>query len=311
MTVLITGSAGFIGSHCAEAFVQAGHRVIGLDNFDAYYDPRIKHRTAAMLADTYQVKTYTGDCRDTAFLVKCIQDNRVTSVIHLAALAGVRNSLETPQAYYSVNVMGTLSVCEAARQTGIQKILLASSSSVYGNNKQIPFAETHAVDHPISPYAASKKATELLAYSYYHLYQLPIACLRFFTVYGPRQRPEMAIHRFARAIQAGERIPVYNQGLCERDYTYSHDITAGIMAVWSAAFKYDIINLGSGTVVSTLTMIQTLEKYLNKPAYCDLLPAQPGDVDRTYASLAHAKAVYGYTPQVTLDAGIARFVETL
>lgn len=310
--ILVTGAAGFIGSHVCEYFLSVGHSVIGLDNFNDYYDPSIKQKNCAYLKNRYpEFQCIWGDIRDANSVSNAFSDAPFHTVIHLAAMAGVRPSLQNPALYQDVNLTGTMTLFEAARMHGVQKILFASSSSVYGNNHKVPFAETDPVDHPISPYAATKKAGELLAYTYHHLYQIPIACLRFFTVYGPRQRPEMAIHKFAASLLSGTPIDVYNQGLCERDYTYIDDIVSGIVAIWESDYTYDIVNLGNSDTISTLDLIKKIEHSVGRSAKLNLLPAQPGDVDKTYADITHANRTYGYSPRTNLDIGIPQFIDWL
>jgi len=310
--ILVTGAAGFIGSHVCEYFLSVGHSVIGLDNFNDYYDPSIKQKNCADLKNRYpEFQCIWGDIRDANAVSNAFSGDPFHTVIHLAAMAGVRPSLQNPALYQDVNLTGTMTLFEAARMHGVQKILFASSSSVYGNNHKVPFSETDPVDHPISPYAATKKAGELLAYTYHHLYQIPIACLRFFTVYGPRQRPEMAIHKFAKSLLSGTPIDVYNQGLCERDYTYIDDIVSGIVAIWESDYTYDIVNLGNSDTISTLDLIKKIERSVGRTANLNLLPAQPGDVDKTYADITHAKTTYGYSPSTNLDIGIPKFIDWL
>ncbi len=310
--ILVTGAAGFIGSHVCEYFLSAGHSVIGLDNFNDYYDPSIKQKNCADLKNRYpEFQCIWGDIRDANAVANAFSEAPFHTLIHLAAMAGVRPSLQNPALYQDVNLTGTMTLFEAARMHGVQKILFASSSSVYGNNHKVPFAETDPVDHPISPYAATKKAGELLAYTYHHLYQIPIACLRFFTVYGPRQRPEMAIHKFAKSLLSGTPIDVYNHGRCERDYTYIDDIVSGIVAIWESDYTYDIVNLGNSDTISTLDLIKKIERSVGRSANLNLLPAQPGDVDKTYADITHAKTTYGYLPKTNLDVGIPQFIDWL
>jgi UDP-glucuronate 4-epimerase len=310
--ILVTGAAGFIGSHVCEYFLSTGHSVIGLDNFNDYYDPSIKQKNCADLKNRYpEFQCIWGDIRDANAVSNVFSDAPFHTVIHLAAMAGVRPSLQNPALYQDVNLTGTMTLFEAARMHDVQKILFASSSSVYGNNHKVPFAETDPVDHPISPYAATKKAGELLAYTYHHLYQIPIACLRFFTVYGPRQRPEMAIHKFAASLLSGTPIDVYSQGLCERDYTYIDDIVSGIVAIWESDYTYDIVNLGNSDTISTLDLIKKIEQSVGRSAKLNLLPAQPGDVDKTYADITHANRTYGYSPRTNLDIGIPQFIDWL
>lgn len=307
--ILITGAAGFIGSHLVTHLLAIDTPIVGLDSFNDYYNPAIKwaniiHAQAHPLFTLVQ-----GSICDPALLESLHQRYTFSAIIHLAAYAGVRPSIETPDLYYDTNINGTKNILDLAKKNKCTTVLLASSSSVYGNNKKVPFSEIDAVDHPISPYAATKKMTEIMAHTYHHLYGIHIACLRFFTVYGPRQRPEMAIHKFCRMINANTPIPVYNFGKCLRDYTYIDDIIQGILCVLHTKnIGYDCINLGGSHTISTLDLIALLEKELNKKAHIQLLKNQAGDVDKTYADITHAKKRYGYAPIVDITTGINHFV---
>jgi UDP-glucuronate 4-epimerase len=308
-TSLITGTAGFIGSHLAETLLNIGHTVIGIDNFNDYYDPQLKHQNNTILTKHPNYTFIKGDIRNSETINTLFKTHSIDIVIHLAAMAGVRYSIENPTLYFDVNINGTLTLLEACRHHNIKKLLFASSSSVYGNNQKVPFSESDTVDFPVSPYAASKKAGELICYNYHHLFNMNITCIRFFTVYGPRQRPEMAIHKFTRMIDQNETIPVFNNGNCLRDYTYIDDIIQGIQKIMDSNFTYDIVNLGESAITSTLDMIRIIESSLGKKAILNLLPPQPGDVDQTYANISHAKETYGYSPQVSLQDGINRFIK--
>lgn len=308
MTILITGAAGFIGSHVAEAYLNQGKSVIGLDNLNDFYDPEIKKENISQLKKYDMFKFVEGDILDENVIDELFSKTKISLLVHLAAMAGVRPSISQSSYYTDVNIKGTVNLLEACKKYQVKKILFASSSSVYGNNKKVPFSEEDVVDYPVSPYAATKKAGELICHTYSHLYDLSIACLRFFTVYGPKQRPEMAIHLFTDAIQKGRPISVFNEGHCLRDYTYIDDIVQGMLSIAKNDFKFDVINLGESETISTLDMIRLIEKELGKKAQLNLLPAQPGDVDQTFADISRAKQIYDYQPKVSIQDGIKRFV---
>ena len=308
-TVLLTGSAGFIGSHMAQRLLKENISVIGIDSLNNYYDPNLKEQNNALLSQSEHYRFYKGSILDKPFIDNIFSSHGIDSIIHLAAYAGVRPSIENPALYYETNITGTMNILDAAVTAKVSRVLTASSSSVYGNNKKVPFSETDPVDKPISPYAASKKMGEILCYNVHHLHQLPIACLRFFTVYGPRQRPEMAIYKFTKSILEGTPIPVFNQGNCLRDYTHIDDIVQGMYKILTSSnLSYDIINLGESATISTLDLIQLIEKECEKKAKLNLLPSQTGDVDRTYADITHAKSTYNYTPKTPIQDGIKSFV---
>lgn len=310
MTILLTGGAGFIGSHFAQAILKTGKDdLVIIDNLNDFYDPDIKRSHIQLLAQYPGMTFIQGDIRNLETLDKIWQTHQITDVVHLAAMAGVRPSIESPLYYEDVNIKGTMNILEMARKYQVRKLLFASSSSVYGNNEKVPFSETDRVDHPVSPYAATKKAGELLCYNYHHLYQIPIACLRFFTVYGPRQRPEMAIHKFTRMIDQGLPIPVFNQGNCQRDYTYIDDIIQGMMGIYHSEFGYEILNLGESHTIRTIDLIKLIEKALGKSAKMDLKPAQAGDVEITYADIQKAKSQFHYQPKTLIQEGVPLFVE--
>ena len=310
MIICITGGAGFIGSHlCEELIKDPQVKIISIDNFNTYYNPQIKRHNIQDLEKNKRFKSIECDIRNKEQCQTIFKEHKITHVIHLAAMAGVRPSIEHPELYFDVNINGTLNILECCKTYQIKKCLLASSSSVYGNNKKVPFSESDPVDHPISPYAASKKANEVMAHTYYHLYHIPMVCLRFFTVYGPRQRPEMAIHKFTKMIDQGQEIPVFNHGNCLRDYTYIQDIVLGIKNILLSAFDYDVVNIGESQTISTLDLIQLIEKKLGKKAILKLLPAQPGDVDTTYADITKIKTRYHYEPKTTIEDGVTKFIE--
>jgi UDP-glucuronate 4-epimerase len=306
-TVIVTGAAGFIGSHLCEALLGARWQVVGVDSFDDFYDPQIKRRN---LTDCLADDAFTlveGDIRDPTTVDRALADGGDV-VVHLAARAGVRPSIEQPLLYEQVNVGGTGVLLEAARRHGVERFVLASSSSVYGNNEKIPFSETDSVDFPISPYAATKKAAELLSHTYHHLYGMHVTVLRFFTVYGPRQRPDLAIHKFSRLIDAGRPIPVFGDGSMRRDHTYIDDIIAGVLAAIDRCDGYRIYNLGNANPVSLDELIAAIESALGRKAVIDRQPLQPGDVHQTYADVDRARADLGYEPKTDLQTGLRRFV---
>jgi len=307
---LVTGAAGFIGSHVTEALLAAGWRVTGLDCFDSFYDPQVKRRNLrACLANNHFV-LMEGDIRDEV-LVDRLLVGGVEAVVHLAARAGVRPSIEQPLLYQDVNVRGTGVLLEAARRYHVPRFIFASSSSVYGNNEKVPFGESDNVDFPISPYAATKKAGELLCYTYHHLFGIDVTCLRFFTVYGARQRPDLAIHKFARLIESGEPIPVFGDGSMMRDHTYIEDIVPGVLAALERCEGYHIYNLGNAQPVSLTGLIAAIERALGKKAIVRRFPPQPGDVKQTFADIALARLQLGYEPRTSLEAGLVRFVSWL
>ena len=305
----ITGVAGFIGSNLAAAMLQQGIGIAGIDNFDDFYDPQIKKNVISKLENFPGFRLYEGDIRNNQLLERILEDEKPEVVIHLAARAGVRPSIEQPALYYDVNVNGTLSLLEAMRKTGLNNLLFASSSSVYGNNKKVPFSESDAVDNPISPYAASKKAGELLCYTYHHLYNFNIFCLRFFTVYGPGQRPEMAIQQFGRKISEGSPITLFGDGSTRRDYTFVEDIVAGIMASARNLKGYEILNLGNSDTISLIDLVRGIEKTLGKKAIIEWQPMQPGDVEITYADISKARRLLDYQPDYPVAKGLKKMFE--
>jgi len=308
MNFLITGGAGFIGSHVCERLLRDGHSVWALDDLNPFYDPQFKRRNLRDLQALAKPFEFChGDITDRAAVEEIFSSVRFDQVIHLAARAGVRPSMAEPALYQRVNVEGTVNVIEAARVHGVKKITMASSSSVYGLNSRIPFSETDVVSTPISPYAASKLACESVGHVWHHLYGMDVAMLRFFTVYGPRQRPDLAIYKFAKLILAGKPIPVFGDGGAARDYTFVTDTVSGIIACTQKEVGYEIFNLGESQVVTLARMIELLEQSLGKKAIIDRQPLQPGDVPITYANIDKARAKLGYDPQVKIEEGIQRF----
>lgn len=309
MQILVTGAAGFIGSHLCQRLLSDGHHVFGLDNFNPSYDPRIKRDNIAEFSEHENFNLIEGDIRDNGCVDNIFNSGTIDMIIHLAARAGVRPSIEDPLTYNDVNVRGTLVLLEAARRSGMKKFIFASTSSIYGNNKKVPFSETDNVDHPISPYAATKKSGELLCYTYHYLFKINMVCLRFFTVYGPRQRPDLAIHKFTRLIEAGKPIPVFGDGSMMRDHTYIGDIIDGIIGAMNACSGYEIYNLGESRPVRLDELIKAIEKELGKKADIEHLPQQPGDVNITYADVNKAVNELGYAPKTPLEEGLKKFVE--
>ena len=310
-TILVTGGAGFIGSHLCERLLEEGHSVICLDNFDSYYDPNLKFRNVEEISKKYPgpFTMVTGDIRNRDHLTELFKKNRIDAVFHLAARAGVRPSIVDPLLYEDVNLRGTITLLEVCKEFGMKNFIFASSSSVYGENQRVPFSETDLDIQPISPYGATKRAGELLCYSYHHLYGIHIACLRIFTAYGPRQRPEMAIHKFTRLIDQGKEIPMYGDGSSKRDYTYIDDLIDGMMAVHHHQRGFEIYNLGESRTTSLKELIRMIEECLGKKAKILSMEPQPGDVSITYADITKAKRLLNYQPKIEMEEGIKRFVE--
>lgn len=306
--ILITGGAGFIGSNIAKKLLDRKDRVVMIDNFNDYYDPQLKKDRLKYLLGGYKYKLYRGDIRDRELLEKIFRKEKPDKIIHLAAMAGVRNSLKDPFLYEEVNVRGTLNLLEAAKNHRVKNFIYASSSSVYGNNKKLPFSESDFVDHPASVYAATKKSTELLARTYSHLYGLKTTGLRYFTVYGPWGRPDMALILFTRNILAGKPIEVYNRGNMTRNFTYIEDIATGTIAVLDADLKCDVMNIGGDKEEKLTRWIEVIEKNLGRKAEKILLPMQPGDVPSTAADIRKIKKL-GWKPTTRIEQGIKNFVE--
>jgi UDP-glucuronate 4-epimerase len=309
--ILVTGGAGFIGSHLCQRLLGEGYKVVCLDNFDTFYDPAIKRANVEEIEATARDGVFhlvEGDIRDKEFLENVFRRSSFDMVIHLAARAGVRPSIQDPLIYEEVNVRGTLNLLEACREYGVLNMIFGSSSSVYGENKKVPFSEKDKLEAMISPYAITKRVGELFCYAYHYLYGLNIFCLRFFTVYGPRQRPEMAIHKFTRLIHQGQKIPMYGDGSSRRDYTYIDDIIEGVVKAARNVRGYDIFNLGESRTVPLQELISLLEKTLGKKVKVETLPAQPGDVPITYADISKARRLLDYNPKVEIEEGIDRFI---
>jgi len=308
-TVLVTGAAGFIGSHLSETLLKQGRDVVGYDNFDPFYDRDIKEGNLTALRAHDRFTLVEGDIRDREKLANTFREFGITEVVHLAALAGVRPSIAEPYRYQEVNVAGTSAILECIRDFGVDNFVFASSSSVYGENEKVPFAESDRVYHPISPYAATKKAGELICHTYHHLYGFPVTCLRFFTVYGPRQRPDLAIAKFTKLIDNDIPIPFFGDGSTRRDYTYVDDIIQGVVAALEKRSPYAIFNLGESETTTLVELVQAIESALGKEAIIDRQPSQPGDVPITYADISLARAELGYQPTTKIAEGIPRYVE--
>jgi UDP-glucuronate 4-epimerase len=308
MAVLVTGGAGFIGSHLIEKLLSENKNIICFDNFNNYYEPKIKLSNIAGCMGNPNFVLIEGDIRDTDSLNSLFKTHNITEVVHLAARAGVRPSLEHPMLYQDVNVKGTINLLEIVRIYGVRNFVFGSSSSVYGINSKVPFNENDKIDKPVSPYAATKRAAELLCFTYHHLYDIPITCLRFFTVYGPRQRPDMAIHKFTRLIDQGKEITMFGDGKSKRDYTYVADIIDGIVTALYNPFGFEIFNLGDSKTVELQYLVSLIEKNLDKKAIIKRLPDQPGDVPITYADISKASDLLSYQPKVSIEEGIEKFV---
>ncbi|ALA16725.1 capsular biosynthesis protein CpsI [Chelatococcus sp. CO-6] len=330
MTILVTGTAGFIGYHTAEALLARGESVVGLDIVNDYYDPALKEARLARLAGRAGFVEARVDIADRPGLEAVFARHRPRGVIHLAAQAGVRYSVENPHAYVGSNLVGFLNILECSRQGRVEHLVYASTSSVYGANAALPFSEQHGVGHPMSLYAATKRANEVMAHSYAHLYGLPCTGLRFFTVYGPWGRPDMALFKFTRAILSGEAIDVYNNGDMRRDFTYIDDIVEGVVRVfdrparpdgaWNPASEHPdpgasgiapfrIYNIGRGSPVPLMDFIRVLEDKLGRRALCNMLPMQPGDVAATFADTSALARDTGYAPSTSVETGVGRFVD--
>ncbi|USN45000.1 MAG: GDP-mannose 4,6-dehydratase [Candidatus Woesearchaeota archaeon] len=304
--ILVTGAAGFVGFHVCKELLKQNKQVIGIDNFNDYYNPLLKEKRAALLTNK-NFSLLRQDFSDYKKLFEAVKDEDIDLIIHLGAQAGVRYSIDNPHVYEEANLKGTLAIFELARHKHIPKVVFASSSSVYGNTKKTPFSEEDFVDHPISLYAATKKANELMAYTYHHLYNIKMVGLRFFTVYGPWGRPDMAYFSFFKNIQEGKAIKVFNHGKMQRDFTFIADIVQGILAATQADLTYEIINLGNNSPEELGTFIDILEEEAGKKAVKEMLPMQPGDVLITYADISKAKKLLNYQPTTSLKEGLRQF----
>lgn len=312
-TFFITGGAGFIGSNLSERIIEEGNSVVVIDNFCDFYDPKIKKDNVKKLMLNPNFKMYRDDIRNKQAIKKIFNENNIDVVIHLAAMAGVRPSIENPILYQEVNCLGTQNILEEMKEHDIKNLIMASSSSVYGNCKTIPFKEDMIVDYAISPYAATKKANEVMCHVYHSLYKFNVIMLRFFTVYGERQRPDLAINKFTRLMLNDEEIPMFGDGNTSRDYTYIGDIVDGIIKSSEYVLKednvYEILNLGNSSPISLMQMIKTIAEVLEVEPRIKQLPMQLGDVERTYADISKAKNMIGYNPKTSFKEGIERFVK--
>ena len=310
MNLFITGGAGFIGSTLCDRMLEYDNKIVVVDNFNDYYSPKLKEKNIKHNLDNKNYKLYRGDICDKNLLRKIFEENQIDVVVHIAASAGVRPSIENPLSYVKNNIEGTVNIVEVMKENGIKKIVFASSSSIYGNCKEEIFSEDLKVSEPISPYAASKSACEQFLYTYSKLFDIQVVALRFFTVFGPRQRPDLAIRKFIDLIKENKPIPVYGDGTTIRDYTYIDDIVDGIIgAINYNDTPYEIINLGGGAPVSLNQMIETIEKVLNKKATIEHLPMQLGDVNKTAADITKAKKLLNYNPKTSFKEGIIKFIE--
>jgi UDP-glucuronate 4-epimerase len=309
--ILITGGAGFIGSHLVDRLLaEGGWRIVVVDDFNDFYDPAIKRENVRALLSNPDNELVEADIRNPSAFARVFDETQFDCIVHLAARAGVRPSLKEPRLYVETNINGTLNLLELARAHGVKQFVFGSSSSVYGMNAKVPFSEDDPIFNPISPYAATKAAGELLCHSFAHLYDMRIVCLRFFTVYGARQRPDLAIHKFAKLISAGTPVPVFGDGTTSRDYTYIDDIIAGVRAAIDYdQSNYEVINLGESRTVELRELISLLEKALDRHAQIDRQPLQPGDVTQTFADISKARRLLGYNPQTQIEEGIEKFVE--
>jgi UDP-glucuronate 4-epimerase len=308
----VTGAAGFIGSWLTERLLGRGDEVVGLDNFDPFYDRALKERNLETARGNDAFRLVEGDLRNRSDVDALFSDGVFDAVVHLAAKAGVRPSLADPAGYYETNLIGTSNLLEAMREAGCRRLVFASSSSVYGNNRKVPFHEDDRVDAPISPYAATKKAGEELCHVYHAVHGFSILALRFFTAYGPRQRPEMAIHAFTRRLFEGEPIPVFGDGSMERDFTYIDDVVDGVVSALDHVLgteTFDILNLGESEPIRLSRLVSALERATGREAAIDRREVPPGDVDRTFADVSRARRLLGYEPHVGIDEGLRRFVE--
>ncbi|HEY5649426.1 MAG TPA: GDP-mannose 4,6-dehydratase [Nitrospiria bacterium] len=308
-TVLVTGGAGFIGSHVADHLLARGDRVVCLDNFDSFYDPAIKRANISDMLSHERFSLVEGDIRDEATVASVFEKNAIDSVFHAAARAGVRPSIQKPILYNDVNLNGTVRLLEASVGAKVRNFVFSSSSSVYGIANRVPFSEDDPADFPISPYAATKRAGEHLCFTYHHLYGVPVTCLRFFTVFGPRQRPEMAIHKFTRLIDQGKPVTLYGDGTSKRDYTYINDAVDGVLRALDSPRPYEILNIGESRTTELTALVGLIEKHLGKRAEIQWMEDQAGDVPITYANIEKAGKILGYAPETSMEEGIKKFVD--
>ena len=306
--ILVTGAAGFIGSHVCEALIKEKKQVIGIDNFNDYYSPKIKESNITSLKQNNNFTLYKEDIKNPGAFKNIFKNNKIDKIIHLAARVGVRPSISMPDIYIKDNVQGTLNMLESAKENGIKNFVFGSSSSVYGGNKKIPFSENDDVNSQISPYGFTKRSCELLCNTYHNLYGINIACLRFFTVYGPRGRPDMAIYKFTKMINEGKEIEVYGDGASKRDYTYISDIARGILLALEKNNGFKVINLGNNNPIVLKDVISSIENNLGKKAKIKKVQKQPGDMDATYADISKAKKLLQWSPKINFDEGIKNFV---
>src|SRR3989344_4774037 len=309
MVILVTGVAGFIGSYVAKALIDRGDQVIGIDNFNSYYNPKLKEARINDFLDGYDLKLYRLDLADFSGLKKVFSENRMDKICRLGAQAGVRYSLENPELYIQSNIVGTHNLLELAKQNEVKDFIFASSASVYGGNTKVPFSESDPVTNPVSVYAATKRTNELQAHVYYHLFSLNCFGLRFFTVYGPWGRPDMALFKFTKAILEDEPIDVYNYGKMKRDFTFITDIVEGVIKALDNVKGYEIFNLGNSKTVELTYFIECIEKELHKTARKNLLPLQQGDVPETFAEIEKTKKILGWEPKVSIEQGVKEFIK--
>jgi len=307
--ILVTGGAGFIGSHLVEKLLNEGKQVICLDNFNDFYNPELKEENIEQAQKHDNCKLIKGDILDEQLLQEIFEEHDINKIVHLAALAGVRKSLASPQDYIDTDIKGTVNLLKKANQHNVEQFVFASSSSVYGESQDVPFQEDQATENQVSPYACSKKAAELFCKTYHNLYNLPVTILRFFTVYGPRQRPEMAIRKFTRKALAGEPIPKFGDGSSRRDYTYIDDVVHGLHQAVEKSFDFEIFNLGNSETITLNELIDLIEEKTGQDIEIDQKPEQPGDVPVTYADISKAKEMLGYNPQTFIEEGLEKFID--
>lgn len=308
MKIIVTGGAGFIGSTLVKALLDRGENVVAFDDFNDFYEPALKRENVSEFASNRSFRLYELDIRDNPAVTEAIRSERPDCIVHLAARAGVRPSIQDPLLYEQVNCVGTLNILEAVKDIGIKNFVFASSSSVYGINSKVPFSEQDPITCPISPYASTKRAGELMCYTYSHLYGLPVTCMRFFTVYGEKGRPDMAVAKFTRLIDEGKEIPVYGDGSAQRDFTYVGDIVSGLVNSIYRPMRYEIINLGGSNTIHVNRLISIIEDNLGKKAKVNYMAPMPGDVPITYADVTKARSLIGFEPAVRIEEGVARYV---